>query len=286
MHYALLIGLILGLTLPLTDRHRALAKIWGSRCLFLSVALLGAGLTLQTLGKNSLEHTHLTAISIAGTFIFGHLLARVFKVDREQSLLMTTGTAICGGSAMAAVAPVINASALSMAVSMSVVFILNAVAIYVFPPLGQWLQLTQEQFGLWAALAIHDTSSVLAAASLYGEKALELATVTKLTRSLWIVPICFVIALFYKSAQKKKIQVPWVIVVFLAVSTLFTFVPALAILRPHTQMLAKIGFGMTLFLIGLQMNKDNLKRVGWSPLAFGLSLWIVVSGMSLLLVQL
>lgn len=286
MHYALLAGLILGLTLPLTDRHRGLAKVWGSRALFLSVALLGAGLTLRTMGQNSIEHAHLTAISIGLTFVLGHVLARVFRVERQQGLLMTAGTAVCGGSAMAAVAPVINASALSMAVSMSVVFILNAVAIYLFPPLGHWLQLTQEEFGLWAALAIHDTSSVLAAASLYGERALELATVTKLTRSLWIIPICVVLAFFYQSSQQKRLQVPWVIVVFLSVSALFTYVPALSVVRPHTQQLAKFGFGVTLFLIGLQMNKDNLKQVGWSPLAFGLSLWILVSGLSLVLVRL
>jgi uncharacterized integral membrane protein (TIGR00698 family) len=252
----------------------------------MSVALLGAGLSLGTMGRNSIEHAHLTLISIALTFVFGYLLSRLFKLDREQSILMTAGTAVCGGSAMAAVAPVINASALSMAVSMSVVFILNALAIYLFPPLGHWLQLTQEQFGLWAALAIHDTSSVLAAASIYGEKALELATVTKLTRSLWIVPICLVLAFFYKSSARKKFQPPWVIVVFLAVSTLFTVVPALAVVRAQTQMLAKVGFALTLFLIGLQMNKENLKQVGWSPLAFGFSLWIVVSGLSLVLVRL
>ena len=286
MHYALISGLILGSVLPLTEKHRALAKKCGSRSLFMSVALLGAGLSLGTMGRNSIEHAHLTLISIALTFVFGYLLSRLFKLDREQSILMTAGTAVCGGSAMAAVAPVINASALSMAVSMSVVFILNALAIYLFPPLGHWLQLTQEQFGLWAALAIHDTSSVLAAASIYGEKALELATVTKLTRSLWIVPICLVLAFFYKSSARKKFQPPWVIVVFLAVSTLFTVVPALAVVRAQTQMLAKVGFALTLFLIGLQMNKENLKQVGWSPLAFGFSLWIVVSGLSLVLVRL
>jgi uncharacterized integral membrane protein (TIGR00698 family) len=286
MHYALIIGLILGFVLPLTEQHRALAKKWGSRTLFMSVALLGAGLSLGTMGRNSIEYAHLTLISIALTFIFGYLLSRLFKIDHEQSILMTAGTAVCGGSAMAAVAPVINASALSMAISMSVVFILNALAIYLFPPLGHWLQLTQEQFGLWAALAIHDTSSVLAAASLYGEKALELATITKLTRSLWIIPICLVLSVVYKTQTRSKFRPPWVIVVFLAVSTLFTLVPALAIVKAQTQLLAKIGFALTLFLIGLQMNKENLKQVGWSPLAFGLSLWIIVSGLSLVLVQL
>lgn len=286
MHYALLAGLLAGIALPLTGQHRQWAKLWGSRCLFLSVALLGAGLTLKTMGKNSLEHVHLTAISIAVTFIFGHLLSRLFKIERVQGLLMTAGTAICGGSAIAAVAPVINASSLAMAVSMSVIFILNALAIYLFPPIGHWLQLTQEQFGLWSAIAIHDTSSVLAAASLYGAEALELATVTKLTRSLWIVPMCFALALFFRSQNQRRIKIPWVIVVFLAVSAIFTYAPFLHEIRPQAQKLAKVGFGITLFLIGLQLNINDLKQVGWRPLAFGFSLWIVISSLGLVLVQL
>jgi uncharacterized integral membrane protein (TIGR00698 family) len=213
---------------------------------------------------------------------FGTLLARILKIDSTLSHLITVGTSICGGSAISAISPILHASALTMATALGIVFILNAISVFIFPPIGHHLQLSQEQFGTWAALAIHDTSSVVATSQLYGEEALKIGTTLKLTRALWIIPLSLVFAAIRKTDQ--KISIPWFILVFLLVSLLFTFFSELEFLIPYFSKLSKIGLSLTLFLIGLGLKKEQLKSIGSKPILFGLILWMITAIGSLIFV--
>ncbi len=190
------------------------------------------------------------------------------------------GTAICGGSAISALAPVIGAESSLMTISLSIVFLLNAVSVFIFPQIGEVLSLSQKDFGLWSALAIHDTSSVVAASSLYGKEALEVATTVKLTRALWIVPI----TLFFSIISKKKDRtppLPWFIAGFALMSLMFTFIPGIFEIKDFFTGTSKQGFALTLFFIGLSFDVNKLRSVGFAPLVFGLILWVIVSALSL-----
>ena len=250
-----------------------------------SVILLGASLNFNSVLKQGASGLGLTVISIGFVFVLGLLGARWLGIDKNQGTLITMGTAICGGSAIGALAPVLRADALAIAVSMGVVFILNALAVFVFPPLGESFALSQEQFGLWSALAIHDTSSVVAASSIYGDKALEVATTVKLTRALWIIPISLAYGFFAHKEGKAKIKLPWFIVGFLALSLLFTFIDLPPALQSALAKTSKLGFAATLFLIGLTFNISKIKQMGIRPLLFGVSLWLIVTAASLGLVR-
>lgn len=195
------------------------------------------------------------------------------------------GTAICGGSAIGALAPIIAADSMTLTISFGIVFFLNALAVFVFPFMGNLLQLSQEQFGLWAALAIHDTSSVVAASTIYGQHALETATTIKLTRALWIIPITFWYGYFQNKNPYKKITIPWFIIGFLVFSLAFTFIPHLATLKGPLLKISKLGFSVTLFFIGLTFNLAKFKEVGIKPFLFGFGLWIIVSITSLSLIM-
>jgi len=257
---------------------------WSKLLLQMSVVGLGFGMNLSEVlhaGRVGFLYT-LVGITFAGAC--GLLLGRLFSVERTPAMLISVGTAICGGSAIAAVGPVLDANEDDMAVSLGTVFILNAIALFVFPLMVHRLSLSQTQFGLWAALAIHDTSSVVGAAAKYGSLALAVATSVKLTRALWIVPVTVGVAMF--SGRRVRLQIPWFILFFLLTAIVRSY-------SPHSFMpvygtllaVAKIGLAVTLFLIGSALSRDAIARVGIRPLAQGVVLWLIVAVGSMWLVR-
>ncbi len=278
-HWSILLGIGLSLFLKFTTVEQGLIKRWSSRILQGSIILLGSALNFQVVLEHGLSGMLTTFISLSLVLLTGELLARFFRVPGFISTLISVGTAICGGSAIGAVSPVIKADNFSIAVAMGIVFILNAAAIFIFPYIGNGLALSQVQFGTWAALAIHDTSAVVAAGASYGEEALTTATTLKLTRALWIIPV----AIFYATTNKSqgKITYPWFILFFLGMSLLFTNVSELQPLVPGFKTISRIGFSLTLFLIGLSLNRKQLKSIQFSTVAFGISLWVLTLSGSL-----
>ena len=227
-----------------------------------------------------------TVATIFGTLVLGFIVGKLLKINGKTSNLISAGTAICGGSAIAAVAPAIRADADQTSVSLGTVFILNSVALFTFPIIGHALGLTQHQFGVWAAIAIHDTSSVVGAAAKYGDEALQIATTVKLARALWIAPVALLFAFIYRPKQgETKIReiIPWFIFLFLLTTILRTYAPAE--IQPSIfeslVMLAKAGLTVTLFLIGASLSRETLKKVGVRPLIQGVILWILISVVSL-----
>ena len=223
-----------------------------------------------------------TAASISFALLLGWGLGRLLKVKQRISFLISTGTAICGGSAIAAIAPITNATEEEIAVSLGTVFLLNSVALLAFPAIGTLLHMTQTQFGLWAALAIHDTSSVVGASAKYGAVALAVGTTVKLARALWIVPLSVGTALVKKS--KARIHWPWFILLFCLAAVANTYVHVFQALYPTLKHLGVIGLTVTLFLIGTGLSKKTLQEVGVRPFLQGVILWIVVAAGSLALI--
>lgn len=221
-----------------------------------------------------------TIATIVGTLLLGYFLGRAMRVNRTTAHLISTGTAICGGSAIAAVGPVLDATDEEMSVSLGTVFILNSIALFLFPAIGHALAMTQAQFGMWAAISIHDTSSVVGAAARYGSEALQIATTVKLTRALWIVPVTIGTALLFRK-KSTRVAMPWFIAFFVVASFIRTYVPAPEWLWSGIVLLAKIGMTVTLFLIGAGLSRKSLAAVGVRPLVLGVSLWIVISIVSL-----
>jgi uncharacterized integral membrane protein (TIGR00698 family) len=247
-----------------------------------SVVCLGFGMNLGQMIRVGRSGFLYTALGITFAMLLGIGLAYALRVGKIPGFLISAGTAICGGSAIAALAPVTEASDEAMAVSMGTVFVLNSVALFIFPPIGHALHLSQTQFGLWSALAIHDTSSVVGAAARYGAAALAIATTVKLARALWIVPVSVGTAIVRGS--RAKIHLPWFILFFCVAAVLASYVPHLA--PEYTQLvrLGRLGLGVTLFLIGTTISRDTLKTVGARPLLQGVLLWIVVGSVSLCLI--
>ena len=270
---ALLAGIILASTLG--NPFPEFTKKHTSTLLQYSVVGLGAGMNLKVVGIVGAQGVGYTITGIALTALVGYGLSRLLKTPNILSTLITVGTAICGGSAIAATGPIIKAEHEDMSVSLGVVFILNACALFIFPPIGHYLGLTQHQFGIWSALAIHDTSSVVGASMQYGAEALELATTVKLARALWIIPISLLFAFFMKS--KSKIKMPWFIFGFILVAALVTWVPALSEAGHMVSRIAKQLLVLTLFFIGINLNLESIKRVGVKPLLLGFILWVVVA---------
>ncbi|MGD0545055.1 MAG: putative sulfate exporter family transporter [Candidatus Acidiferrales bacterium] len=277
---ALTLGLIYGLSFvhPYQADSRNLSKF----LLQASVVGLGFGMNLHEVLRAGRSGFVYTAASISFALIFGLLAGLFLRVNRTASILISTGTAICGGSAIAAIAPIIGANDEEMAVSLGTVFILNSIALLIFPPLGWALHLTQQQFGLWAALAIHDTSSVVGAASRYGPVALVIGTTVKLTRALWIVPVAIGAAVLKRS--KTRIQWPWFILFFCLAAVANTYLPAFTNLWHVLSNLGKLGLTATLYLIGTGISRATLREVGWPPLLQGIILWILVGVTSLWLI--
>lgn len=248
----------------------------------LKVAVVGLGF-----GMNFTEAVHagktgfgLTVFSIVVTLLLSFFLGKLLKMDRKSSHLIGSGTAICGGSAIAAVAPVIRATEKDMSISLGVIFLLNSVALLIFPILGNWLQLTQNQFGLWAAIAIHDTSSVVGAAYTFGEEALKIATTVKLARALWIIPLSL-FSLFLFKGKEKGIKIPYFIFLFILAIILNTYLPLPEFLTTGITTISKSLLVLTLFLIGAGLSVPMIKSAGWKPMILGISLWVVISVSSL-----
>jgi len=280
---ALLLGLIYGLSFihPYqTDVRKVSAFL-----LQASVVALGFGMNLHEVMRAGRSGFVYTIITISFALLAGLTLGRIFKVNGTPSLLISTGTAICGGSAIAAVGPVINAGEEDMAVSLGTVFVLNSIALFLFPVLGLALHLTQVQFGLWSALAIHDTSSVVGATAKYGAQALMVGTTIKLTRALWIVPVALGTALL-KRNKTTRIRWPWFIVLFCLAAIARSYVPVFAPVYPLLSRLGILGLTVTLYLIGTGISLAALKQVGVRPLLQGILLWAIVAVSSLVLIRL
>lgn len=248
-----------------------------------SVVGLGFGMNLHESLASGSEGMLFTVISVVGTLVVGMLIGRkLLKVDKETSYLISSGTAICGGSAIAAVGPVIKAKPANMSVALAVVFVLNAIALFIFPSIGHWLGLSQQEFGTWAAIAIHDTSSVVGAGAAYGQEALEVATTIKLTRALWIIPLALATSFIFKSGD-RKITIPWFILYFIIAILLNTFVlDCVPAFGATVSGIARKCLTLTMFFIGASLSSDVLRSVGVRPLIQGVLLWIVISVGSLL----
>jgi uncharacterized integral membrane protein (TIGR00698 family) len=280
---ALLAGLVFGLTLE--NPYPAQTKQAQTWLLQASVVGLGAAMNLAVVLKVGLTGLGQTLVAITATLAVSVALSKVLRTERITSLLIGVGTAICGGSAIAAVAPAIGAKSHQTSVALAVVFLLNALALVVFPPIGHALSMEPAAFGLWSALAVHDTSSVVGASMQYGEVALQVGTTVKLTRALWIVPLTLVLARFVKSEDgAKSTKKPWFILGFLAVAALVTWVPALAEPGLVVARVARQVLVLTLFLIGTSVTRNALKSVGVRPLVLGVVLWLLVSVTTLWLI--
>ena len=248
-----------------------------------SVVGLGFGMNLHASLASGREGMLFTIVSVVGTMLIGMLIGYKFlRVDRDTAYLISSGTAICGGSAIAAVGPVIKAKPSSMSVALAIVFVLNAVALFIFPVIGHWLGLTQQEFGTWAAIAIHDTSSVVGAGAAYGEEALQVATTIKLTRALWIIPLALATSFIFKS-DGRKVTIPWFILYFIIAIVLNTYLlDAVPAVGQAISGLARKCLTLTMFFIGASLSTDVLRSVGLKPFVQGLLLWIVISIGSLL----
>ena len=254
----------------------------------ISVAGMGAGMNLETVANVGLQGIGYTVFSISGVFALGLLLVKLLKVEDEVGLLITVGTAICGGSAIAAVTPVLRAKPQSVSVALGTVFILNAISLVLFPPIGHFFQMPERAFGLWSALAIHDTSSVVGATVTYGKIAAEVGTTVKLARALWIVPVTLMIGFLKKSkaeGEAMKAKKPWFILWFLIAAAVVTWIPALQPIGHMVDFAAKRLLVLTLFLIGLGLSRETLRSVGVRPLVLGVTLWLVTASITLYLVN-
>ncbi|MDE3183669.1 MAG: putative sulfate exporter family transporter [Bacteroidota bacterium] len=246
----------------------------------ISVVGLGFGMNITSAVHAGREGLLFTVASITGTLALGLLLGRLLKIEKKTSHLISSGTAICGGSAIAAISPLIKAEEKQISVALGTIFILNSIALFLFPFIGHQLHLSQMQFGLWSAIAIHDTSSVVGAANKYGAEALQVATTVKLARALWIIPVALLTTVFFKTG-KQKIKIPYFIGLFVLAMAINTYFPIVHRLSGWIVNLAKTGLTVTLFLIGAGLSSAVLKSVGIKPLLQGIILWIVISVVAL-----
>lgn len=274
------VALFLGLAFALVcgQAHPKFNKKTSKYLLQYSVVGLGFGMNLHAALASGKEGMEFTILSVVGTMLIGWFIGRkVLKVDRDTSYLISSGTAICGGSAIAAVGPVLRAKDSEMSVALGTIFVLNAIALFVFPVIGHWLGMSQHEFGTWAAIAIHDTSSVVGAGAAYGEEALKVATTIKLTRALWIIPLAFVTSFLFKS-KGQKVSIPWFIFFFILAMVVNTYLlagaPQVGQIINH---IARKGLTITLFFIGASLSRDVLKSVGIKPLVQGVLLWMIIS---------
>lgn len=248
-----------------------------------SVVGLGFGMNVNESLRSGAEGMMFTIISVIGVMTIGGLIGYWLHLNRKTSYLIASGTAICGGSAIAAVGPVLKANDQEMAVSLGAIFILNAIALFIFPPIGQFFDMTQEQFGTWAAIAIHDTSSVVGAGEAYGPQALQLATLIKLTRALWIIPLALFTMLIFRD-KSSKISIPWFIFLFIIAMVLNTYCNLPTGLTQALVWIAKKGLVLTLFLIGASLSITAIKSVGIKPLLLAILLWLIIGISSFIVV--
>lgn len=278
---ALFLGLIFALLCG--QAYPKFNKKVSKKLLQYSVIGLGFGMNLHASLASGKEGMMFTIVSVVATMVIGVIIGRkMLKMNMDTAYLISSGTAICGGSAIAAVGPVIKAKESDMSVALATIFILNAIALFIFPILGEWLGLTQQQFGTWAAIAIHDTSSVVGAGAAYGEEALQVATTIKLTRALWIIPLALVTSVIFKN-ESKKISIPWFILWFVVAILLNTYLlDSVPMVGKIISGLARKSLIITMFFIGASLSTDVIKAVGLKPLIQGVVLWIIISVSSLL----
>lgn len=271
---ALLLGIMVAQFLghPYSQLNHKLTHI----LLQFSVVGLGFGMNIHTALGAGKQGFLFTVASIAGTLIIGYFLGRVLKMPQKTSWLISVGTAICGGSAIAAVAPVIKPEEEQTSMALGTIFILNALALFIFPAVGHLLDLSPSQFGIWSAIAIQDTSSVVGAAGRYGAEALQIATTVKLTRALWIIPVALLSARLFRT-KGAKINIPYFIGLFVVAILLNTYVPCIQQLSGYLVAASKAGLTLTLFLIGSGLSKKVLSAVGWRPILQGVILWLIIS---------
>lgn len=279
---SLSIGIILAQTMP--HPFPIACQKATHQLLKISIIGLGFGMNAFNVVKSGQEGLIFTIASILGILSIGYIIGKVLKIDFKTSSLISAGTAICGGSAIAALSPVIRANEKQISVALGTVFILNSIALLIFPAIGHYLQLSQSQFGLWCAISIHDTSSVIGAASKYGEQALQIATTVKLSRALWIIPVSLAGSYIFKT-DKSKIQTPYFIVLFILAILANTYIPFISKTGHYSVTLAKAILTLTLFLIGSSLPFKTLKHIGLNPLLQGTVLWIIISIMSLLAIM-
>lgn len=253
--------------------------------LLLQGSVIGLGFSMQLNSVLEVGKTGflLTVIFLISALTLGHLIGKFLKIEQRTSFLIAAGTAICGGSAISALSPVIQADDRQLSVALGTVFILNSIALFIFPAIGHICALSQVQFGIWSAIAIHDTSSVVGAASKYGAEALTTATTAKLGRALWIIPLAFLSTFLFKN-QTTKIKIPWFIGLFILAMIANSFLPFIQQFQQIVNTVAKSGFTLTLFLIGNGLDRKLFEQMGLKPLLQGVLLWVIISATSLLAV--
>lgn len=270
---ALLIGMVFSF---IGIKHDSIHK-YTSKTLQASIVLMGFGMSLSDVIASSKTGFIETIISVTVVMFLGIALGKLLKVEKNTSLLIASGTAICGGSAIAAVAPIINSKNYQTSFALIVIFVLNAVALFIFPFIGHRLGLSQETFGIWAAIAIHDTSSVVGAGAIYGDKALQVATTVKLIRALWIIPLSLIIAFVNKSDEKKSIKFPWFIPFFVLAIIVANIFPSMQVSYNHFSWLGRRGMVVALFLIGSNITISEIRKSGTRSFALGILLWLVIA---------
>lgn len=275
---ALLIGLVLAQVIehPFQKYNHKSTQV----LLQFSVVGLGFGMNIMTAVETGKDGILFTAVSIFSTLGLGYLLGKILKIQPKISHLISSGTAICGGSAIAAISKVLHSEEKETSVALGTIFILNSIALFIFPPIGHLLDLSQRQFGIWSAIAIHDTSSVVGAASKYGTLALQIATTVKLVRALWIVPLAIGTALAFRQ-KKVPVKIPYFILLFIVAMIAGTYLPLIKPAIPIITAVAIKGLTLTLFLIGAGSSYKVLKSVGFKPMLQGIILWIFISGIAL-----
>ena len=276
---AIALGLGVAIAVTVGNPYSDLTKKLSHRLLSYSVIGLGAGMNLVTVGQAGLSGLGYTVVSISVTLLLGLFLGKLLGSDRETSILISVGTAICGGSAIAAIGPVIRAKSHSMTVALGTVFILNAIALITFPAIGHCFSLSQHQFGIWSALAIHDTSSVVGAGLQFGAEALQIGTTVKLARALWIVPLTVGFGFVQnksQSGESGRASKPWFILGFVIMAATVTWIPELQTTGHWVELGARRGLVLTLFFIGANLSRETIRQVGARPFVQGFSLWIVV----------
>ena len=285
---ALFAGIVLALFVG--NPYGALSKKVSKYLLQAAVVGLGFGMNLHESLAAGKDGIIFTIVSVTGVMVIGYSIGRMMGILPKLSYLISAGTAICGGSAIAAVSPVVKADDNETSISLAVIFTLNAIALFIFPPIGEMLGLTQNQFGLWAAIAIRDTSSVVGAASIYGEEALKVATTVKLTRALWIIPLSIVSIFIFarqnrnQEGEKTKINIPWFIFLFILAMVISTYISLPEGLLEVIKVASHKALSVTLFLIGCGLSVASIKKVGFKPVLLGVILWIIISVVTLFVV--
>lgn len=282
------IALFIGIAFALIFKnpYHRFSKLTSKYLLQLSVIGLGFGMNLEDSLQSSADGMAMTIVSVGGVMVLGYYLGRSMGIDRKLTHLISSGTAICGGSAIAAMSPVVRANENQTSMSLAVIFTLNAVALFIFPTIGHLLNLTQQQFGMWAAIAIHDTSSVVGAGAAYGPQALMVATTVKLTRALWIIPLAIVSAFVFPRKEtdsgKQRISIPWFIFLFIIAMVANTYLPINDAILQAISVFSHKALSVTLFLIGTGLSINAIRQVGARPVLLGIGLWVLISVFSLI----